>query len=368
MTPLAFYTPSQNGFAKARRSAIEDELRAMADAASPKLRAAIMEALRSGDSAAISALAEALERGDVGRVLALLGLDNLERRFGAVKRELRAVVAAAGQATASSAVPKVRGLVGPALDVVFDVHNPATARFIAEYDVGLIREISDSTREGVRQTIADGLAAGQNPRKVARTIRQQVGLTARQQKYVANFRAELESFHERTDASAWGLGNAKSKAPGGAGVFVIDQNGNPVDGILHRRLRDFRFDSTLARAMKSGQPIPPEKIDAMVDRYRERWLTHRAETIARQESMRAANRGSYYAWRQAIEQGAVDGGRLRKFWRTAGDERVRIAHRAIPKLNPDGVLIEEEFVTPTGTAFIPPYGVGCRCVLVYREE
>lgn len=367
MQPLSAFSITAGRFAKARGDRYEDRLRALADAASPKLKRAIIDALRAGDAAAIKGLAAAIEAGDTARVLALLGLDALEQRFAHLQRELRSIVASAGEMTAASQVPAIVRPVGPRLVASFDVLNPRTMQFVAEYDFGLIREISEATRKGVQEIITEGLANGVNPRKTARLVRERVGLTARQQGYVSNFRRELETFHERGSASAWGLGNSKSKAPGGAGVFAIDAEGNPIDGIYHRRLRDFRYDKTLAKHLKSGKPIPPEMIDKMVDRYRDRWLNHRAETIARQESLRAANRGAFYAWKQAIDQGAVNGDALRKFWRTAGDERVRLSHRAIPNLNPEGVPVDAEFDTPTGPAFLPPFGIGCRCVVVYRE-
>ena len=63
------------------------------------------------------------------------------------------------------------------------------------------------------------------------------------------FRAEIESFHERRTAAAWNLGASPSRR-NGAQVLEIGADGKPVDGILARRLRDFRFDRTLARTMR----------------------------------------------------------------------------------------------------------------------
>lgn len=365
MTALSGYVLGPTGFTKARRPREAEELRAIADKASPKLKKAILAALQAGDTAALSALADAINAGDTGRVLALLGLADLETRFAPVQAELRAVLAEAG-AAASAKIPAVRKPIGPDLTFTFDLTNPRTISAVQQYDMRLIREISDNTRDGVRALVRDGIEKGVNPRTTARLIRQQVGLTERQNRFVGNFRRELETFHTRKAANGWNLGGTKSKAPGGAGVLAIDADGNPVDGITQRRLRDFRFDGTLKRAMESGKPLTPEQIDKMVGRYRDRLLAYRADNIAKTESLRATNQGAHLAWQQAVDTGAVDPNEVRRFWSTAGDERVRLSHRSIPKTNSEGVGMDEPFITPNGQVMYPPLGVNCRCVVVYR--
>ncbi len=362
MNALSQYSIGPAGFTKARRPSFEDALRAIADSQTPAIRRAILGALASADQATIKALAEAIQAGQVGTVLALLGLNQMEARLGPAVAEIRQTLARAGALAAASA-PTIPQLVGPDLTITFDLYNPRTLQFLEQYEMGLIREISETTRAGIRQMVTDGIVQGRNPRAVARELKKSVGLTQRQAKAVSNFRRELEDFHLKRSAGAWNLGGKKSKAPGGAGVFMIDEDGNPLDGIMHRRLRDFRFDRSLQRAMQTGKPLTPEQIDKMVDRYRQRMIKFRAETIARTESMRAVNHGNDQAWRQAADQGI---GRVLKFARTAGDERVRIGHRRIPKLNEGGVPIDQPFMTPSGPKMISPFGIGCRCTAIYK--
>ncbi len=365
MMMLSDWSLGLDGFAKARRPAIEDELRRIADKSSPALKRAIMSALQAGEKATIKALSEAITAGDVRLVMDLLGLTDLETRLGGAVAEIRNIVSQAGTASAAS-IPSITLPVGPSLDVFFDVANPRSLQWLQQYELNLIREISENTREGVRAAVTEGVQAGRNPRDVARQLRASTGLTARQEASVANYRKELETFHHRRSAKAWNLGGKKSKAPGGAGVYAIGDDGKPLDGITARRLRDFRYDRTLLRAMKDSKPLTPEQIDKMVSSYRQRMVAYRADTIARTEALRASNAGSYLAWKQAQEQGVAGDGEIRKFWRTAGDERVRLEHRSIPKLNPEGRPLDEDFVTPTGSTFLAPYGVGCRCVVIYR--
>jgi hypothetical protein len=360
---LAAYSIGPTGFTKARRPAIEDALRALADKQAPAVKRAILKAFSGADAATIKALAAALSGGRVEEVLALLGLGNLETRLGGMVSELRSAMTAAG-GLAAATVPAIPQLIGPALEIGFDLYNPRTLRFLEAYEFKLVREVSNETRAGIRQVVSDGYTAGRNPRAVARDLKKSIGLTARQAQAVGNFRKELETFHLKQSAAAWNLGAPKSKAPGGAGVYAIGPDGKPLDGITARRLRDFRFDGTLRRAMETGKPLTPAQIDKMVDRYRTRMIAYRAENIAKTESLRAINAGNHEAWMQAAEQGV---GAVVKTWRTAGDERVRLSHRQIPKMNPpEGVPIDVPFQTPNGPAQYPPLGVNCRCVAVYR--
>jgi hypothetical protein len=65
-------------------------------------------------------------------------------------------------------------------------------------------------------------------------------------------------------------------------------------------------------------------------------------------------------WRIAQSVGALPNDQ-RRYWRTAGDERVRLAHAAVPILNPYGVPLKEPFKTPLGHRMHPPLEWGCRC-------
>lgn len=51
----------------------------------------------------------------------------------------------------------------------------------------------------------------------------------------------------------------------------------------------------------------------------------------------------------------------RRYWRTAGDERVRFTHVQVPGMNRAGVPLNQPFATPLGPCFTPPLEAGCRC-------
>lgn len=335
-----------------------DRLEALARKAEPALAKLILEALKAHPGLVdVDALEEAIRRGNIEGALAALNNDVLAGTYKTVSRELSAIAWAAG-----SAVPALTGTA-----FVFDHLNPALIDWLRTYTLGLIQEMNDQTLAGVRSALVRGMNAGQGPRETARDVRQVIGLTEYQEKAVARFRSELKGFHLRRSAKAWNLGGKIDRAPGGAQVFKPDEDGSPKDEVDARRLRDFRFDATLKRAMEKKVPLTQAQIDKMVDRYAERYRKHRSEVIARTESMRATNMGAFEAWKQAILGGKVDQSLVRRQWLTAKDERLCRTCQPVPGMNPArGVKFDQPFQTPKGPVQIPPLHPNCRCSVFNR--
>lgn len=253
----------------------------------------------------------------------------------------------------------------------FDSLNPKVTDFLQRYQMDLIVEIDDKTRSAIKAVVTKGMMAGQNPRETARDVRQIVGLTERQAAAVGAYRKQLETFHERKSANRMNLGGKISRAPGGAQTFAVDASGKPVDGILDRRLRDFRYDSQLQRAMTTGKALTPAQIDKMVEGYARKYRRYRSEMIARTESMRALNAGVLESWKQAVDQGLVQENLLRKQWIVAKDERTCPICRPMPALNRGaegfGIRVTEQFNTGNGYGvMLPGLHPGCRCVVFIR--
>lgn len=344
----------------------EDPIKDAAEKLEPYLREAFLRAIANvAAKADVDAIVAAIQAGDIDGALRALGMGP-DATLPEMAAALRAGVEA-GALALPATLPASRV---EALLVRFDMLNPATAQFMRDYELNLIRQITDKTREGVRQTLLEGLQAGDNPRVTAVETRKVIGLTSKQAQAVANFRTELETFHEKRSAKGWGLGEKINRAPGGSQVWIVDEKGRPTDKIDVRRLRDFRFDPTLKKAMESGQPIPKEKIDEMVDRYRARMLKHRAQTIARTESLRAANAGALQRWRDAVEAGKVTADQVRKRWIVARDERTCPICKPIPAANKGvegyGIPLETPFKTSAGPFMTAPVHPDCRCTVLFR--
>jgi hypothetical protein len=341
------------------------EIEALAEKLEPSLARAIRDMLKDHvASIDLDALAEALKAGETYRVLDMVGeVDPV--KAASVKEQLQNAVWQGGAlATQAPVFNEAR--------FAFNRLNPALISWLENYNLNLIRDVNRGTVESVRAVLIEGMTAGRNPIDQARRIKQVVGLTPAQAKAVQSYRKELETFHLKRSAKSWGLGNERSKQSGLEVMPIDPKTGKPKDGIETRRLRDQRYDGMLKRAMENRKPIPPEKIDRMVDRYQERMLQNRARTIARTESLRATNVGVSEAWRQAIADRKVDGALVRKRWvLSAAACPVCVAiNKAQPKR---GIPLEESFANPKGLApvKVPPEHPSCRCthfVRLYEPE
>ena len=219
----------------------------------------------------------------------------------------------------------------------FDQTNDFAVRAMRENQLRLVQGFSAQQREATRQALLDGITRGENPRELARTFRNSIGLTRRQVQAVNNFRRALEE------------GSADA---------------------LSRTLRDRRFDPSIQRALDSGTPLSQRQIDKMVARYRERMLNHRATTIARTEALRSVHEGQDLMFQQAINDGQLDPNGLTKEWNTARDERVRSSHA---DMHNQVVQVNEQFTSGKGNTTSHPGGFGvasedinCRCTVGYR--
>jgi len=223
--------------------------------------------------------------------------------------------------------------------VAFDQTNARALTAIRSNQLRLVREFSNEQRRATQQALIEGVRAGANPIEQARAFRQSIGLTSYQERAVANYRRALQA----------GSSDA-----------------------LTRELRDRRFDRTVSAAVDGNTALTGAQIDAMVERYRERYIKYRAEVIARTESLTAAHEGANEAFKQAVESGDVQAGQIQRTWNTAEDARVRDSHDAM-----DGQVVEgvdEPFVSGDGNrlrypgdpAAPPEDRIQCRCSVSTR--
>lgn len=247
------------------------------------------------DQIVVSKLEEALRAGDAARALALIAIE--ERFANALRgagleaglRSFADGVRSAYQAGAEAAMKTLPARVGVTMS--FDLLNQESVRFLQSYTFDLIQQVTQETRAAVQQVVLRAFKESGHPYEQARTIKNIVGLTARMEQAVDNYRKALEA------------------------------GGSALRDALNRSLRDGRYDATLLRALRENQALPKAKIDAIVDRYRQRYLQYRARNIARTETLRASAKGQRELWRQAVQQGLLPHEAKRR-WRTADDDRV----------------------------------------------
>jgi SPP1 gp7 family putative phage head morphogenesis protein len=177
----------------------------------------------------------------------------------------------------------------------FDRANPEAVRWARDRAGALVVDVTEKSRAAVRRIIARAVSGTVTPRDAARQIRNSVGLTGLQ-----------------ADA---------------------------VLALQERLLAQGRLQ---------------EAVDRAADRYAARLLSQRADTIARTETIAAANEGQRQAWLQARAQGLL-GARDRRVWITTPDERRCPICKA---LNGATATLDGTF---PGGHLAPPAHPNCRC-------
>lgn len=307
-------------------------LHEIADAQVPELRKRFLAAIQAIRGTVKEAeLRDALESGDMERIMTVLGLDgDIAQISGAITPTFTATLHQAG-AAALDATPALASL-GGSLSMRFDMVNPGTVQAARNHGFNLIRQISDDTRNGIRAIVAHAVEFGGHPYEQARQIRNLIGLTESQAAAVSNFRRLLTT----GDRDA-----------------------------LTRELRDRRFDGTLRQTLgaNSQRSLSPDEIDMMTQRYADRMLAARAETIARTETINAARLGTQAAWIQAAENKLLSHNKIRQGWMVTPDDRLCQYCEAVPDMNPGGVALGQPFQTPFGPVGGPTLHPKCRCIV-----
>jgi hypothetical protein len=252
---------------------------------------------------------------------------------------------ASGVALTASASSTAKFL-SNAMEVVvsFDQTNDRAVTEMRTNKLRLVREFTADQRTTLRQVMTRNIEEGLNPIAQAREFRASVGLTAKQEASVARYKRLL-------------------RTAGTPGDQAMDA--------LQRKLRDKRFDSVVARAVRAGKPLTEEQIDRMVGRYRERYIKYRSEVIARTEAMRAVNQGNIEMYKQAIEGGLLEPEKVVHSWSSASDKRTRDSHRT---MNGQKRPFGEAFKSPSGATLRFPGDplapgsetIQCRCALATR--
>jgi len=309
------------------RKTNDDKIIGVADRLAGRLQQALIDAVGvASGSISLQELTKAIEAGNTNAILDII--------TGSLSRALAGQGLAAGKASlqdaaqmifssaAKTAVGEMPASISTALSM--NLMNQNAVSFLDKYTFDTIRGITNDTRGALTQVLTRAFSEGGSPEEIAREMRQMIGLTAAQDTAIANYRRALES------GTSSGLKDA-----------------------LARSLRDGRYDRSLLRAIQTGQGMSADKIDKLTERYRARYLQYRANAIARTESIRVANAGQMEAWRQAREQGLLDG--AEREWQAAGDDR---DCEVCDGLDGEVVGFDEPFSTGV---MHPPQHTHCRC-------
>lgn len=264
----------------------------------------------------IAALHEPLERGDIAAAVALIGL---EGAFDDLGLEL------------SFSFAEAAALAALALSASFD-HKAAVAveaRAVLRQET-VTRIAADSTR-AIAETVQRSLKSGLDAASTLDRARAAIGLTAAQARSLDAYRNALEDILVRQSPirATLRIGNT---------IRVLTSPFDPNIILRPELLRTLSASQRSAiKAAIARANLTPEKVASTVDRHRRALLEVRANAIAATEATRATNAGELAAWQQAAERGAINPNTMRRFWRDAGDEKVRANHRTVSNLNSHGV-------------------------------
>ena len=218
----------------------------------------------------------------------------------------------------------------PPTRVTFEPGLQTAARQAAAYGGDALRFLRSTAAAGVRAAIEVGLAAGRNPRDVARGIRDVVGLGRTQAVWVSNLRAELEA--------------------------------GDLKGALARRLLKGPIRQTVSARARSGTPLTPAEIDKIVAAYGDKWRAWHAETVARTMTLDLLRTGQLRGMQNAVARGDFAGLTVLKQWVSVHDLRVRDTHQ----------VLDQEKPIPLNTSWLDgdtprevPGGWNCRCAMKF---
>lgn len=233
----------------------------------------------------------------------------------------------------------------------FDGRNPRAERVARELSSKLVTLIVDDQREAIRAVIEAGIEAGRGPRDTALDIVGRVNrATGKREGGIVGLNAP--------QAKAW--------LKAGEELDSLDP------AYFERKLRDKRFDPMVRKAIETGKPLSKADRQRVLNRYSDRLLKHRGDTIARTETIASLNAGRNEGIAQLIEAGNITEQQVVKVWDATLDSRTRPTHAA---MEGQRKRLNEAFVSPEGYSLMHPgdsslgapgeMTISCRCVTRY---
>jgi hypothetical protein len=234
--------------------------------------------------------------GSIDLALESLAWDEFELALGEYKPLLRLVVGESGTATTK----RLSKIFKPKLEFKFNLVNQATFDWLETHSAELVKELTGTSRDAIRDVLVRGHQDNIiSPAKMANEIRQYIGLDERRVLAVDTKRAELR-------AAGWS-------------------------------------DSA---------------IETKIARYTEDLLRDRAQLIASNETLEAANWASYKATKDMFDSGAVSPADWEAYRIVTPDDRLCefcSSYEGETRSLPDGIY------QSTGTPIVKAH-ISCRCV------
>ncbi len=223
-----------------------------------------------------------------------------EAAFAEMYEAIREAFKAAGVFYMAAEVPSRFGM-------DFRMTNPRVTEWLNTRSSQLITgDLFPEQRRAVQIALSNGVERGLGPRRVALDIVGRINSTGRRAGGVIGLSEPQAAAYTRATAELAGL--------------------DPH--YFTRTRRDKRYDAMVRRAIDSGTPLTDKQIETISGRYSDRLLKLRGDTIARTESIAAANGAGQEAIEQVIDEGLAERGAVQKQWDSTRDGRARPEHWA----------------------------------------
>jgi hypothetical protein len=268
-----------------------------------------------------TSLRSAIASGHIAAIEAVVGPTKLQT---ALSKVLVGPLMSAVQAVGKESL---RVLASKGIEASFNAMHPNIVAFAREKAAELVAGVPKETKQIIAEVIARGAERGLTVAQQARAIREVVGLPP--------------NWMDAPQALAAELRNGEISAA----------TGRKMSAVLKQQIRSASANDTMTEAF----------IKKATAEYSATLVNARAMTIARTETIRAANYGLQESWDQAVDQGALPS-TSRQFWIVTPDDRLCPICSAIPDMNPNGRELGESFMTPEGPVDAPPAPhPNCRC-------
>ncbi len=235
-------------------------------------------------------------------------------------------------------------------------HNGTGLEKVKADAAELLRSHLTETASAISAAIGSAIHSKAAPLARAAQVKRSIGLSVRQFASLEAMQLALQRFVETPKTLTPSRVNEKGvRVPP---TYARNANTRAILGATRGRISAAQRQ-LIVSAMKNPD-LTQAQADALLDAHSHAMRNFRIRSFAINGVHQLAEAGKLTGWRIAQRFGALPKDQ-RRYWRTAGDERVRHSHGQVPGMNPAGVALDQPFATPFGRRMHAPLEWGCRC-------
>ncbi|HYE46225.1 MAG TPA: phage minor head protein [Caulobacter sp.] len=317
----------------------------------PEIAEAFLEAIRDlRSNVNLQAFQGALERGDIEGAITALNLET------AAYEPLETVIRDAYLAGGRAGVRTMPGIGRLIVGFRFDVRNFRAEAWLRDHSSRLITSILEEQRAAVREALGAAMVVSQHPRTTALEI---VG--------------RVNRATGAREGGILGLSDPQRAALAKAKAELASGDPEQLQNYLTRERRDRRFDRSITKAIREGQPVPADVAAMAAERYGARLEQLRGETIGRTEALTSLRAAKLESYEQLVQAGHVTADQVQKVWKASADRRTRDTHanlhgKVVGLREPFRSISGAQMMFPGDTSLGAPAAeiVACRCDFAAR--